>query len=415
MKKLLPLIALLFSFNLIAIEDFNGLVIQKKPHELNDYKNLKCIEVAFDYGSAEIKKIKGKLNGDVLFVDYEFSAFARSDFFVQGRLDIERLNNLKTTFPELSGIPKSSWYVVGLPVSSFEEGQKLFHGFKIYYRKRMSKEERLAEIAKLDSIFKDKTGRICTTTITHTRKPEIDPIAKIITDAFFEGPATSYSEGPIITVAYEQMTKDTVFSAVMKRNKDWNDMTILCDVTGSMMPYSAQLFEWFKLNAAGGKVQDFYFFNDGDNMPDHEKEMGKVGGIYHVKTKSFDVMYEVARLAMMNGNGGDGPENNVEALLRADAKSDTSTNYVMIVDNWCTPRDMALADKVKKPVKIIVCGGTAGINVEYINLALTTGGSIHTIEEDITELSKINVGGTITIGKQIFELTASGFILLSTT
>ena len=187
-------------------------------------------------------------------------------------------------------------------------------------------------------------------------------------------------------------------------------MVILTDVTGSMYPYIGQVFQWYKLNSMNKKVKDFYFFNDGDNKT--VKETGKVGGIYHVKAMAFDSVYNKAKLAMYKGGGGDCPENNVETMILAEKKCGDSATYVMIADNWATPRDMELLSKVKHPVKVIVCGATMGINIEYINLALKTKGSIHTIEKDINNLATLHEGEKITVGKQTFQLKGGIFIEL---
>ena len=58
-------------------------------------------------------------------------------------------------------------------------------------------------------------------------------------------------------------------------------------------------------------------------------------------------------------------------------------DIVMIADNWSTPRDLNLLTKINKPIKIILCGTEYGVNSIYLDVAHQTGGSVHTIEQDI--------------------------------
>ena len=65
----------------------------------------------------------------------------------------------------------------------------------------------------------------------------------------------------------------------------------------------------------------------------------------------------------------------------------SENSIVMVADNYAPIRDMQLLDKLvalKIPVNIIICGSNSGnIHYSYLQLAAATGGSIHTIEEDI--------------------------------
>ena len=93
---------------------------------------------------------------------------------------------------------------------------------------------------------------------------------------------------------------------------------------------------------------------------------------------------------MMNGNGGDCPENNIEALLLAEQKYPYAKNIVMVADNFATTRDMRLVKKLTKPVNVILCGvKDSNVNTAYVNLAFKTKGSVHTIEQSLDELYKL--------------------------
>ncbi len=203
----------------------------------------------------------------------------------------------------------------------------------------------------------------------------------------------------------------TIFHA-LGRNTSWHKMLVVTDLTGSMSPYTAQLLLWFMLAENTGRVEHIIFFNDGDDKPDAEKIIGNTGGVYHTQTKSFEAIAELANRVVERGTGGDEPENNLEALLYGLKICPECEDIIMIADNWATPRDLVLIDQVNKPVRIILCGTDNGINPAYLNLARSTGGSVHTIEDDLDNLINLNEGQEMKIGREIFVIRKGKFELL---
>lgn len=201
---------------------------------------------------------------------------------------------------------------------------------------------------------------------------------------------------------------DTIIYSVMRRNT-WNNMVIICDVTGSMSPYTAQVFLWLEEAVKAGRIKSFIFFNDGDNKIDRAKKIGKTGGLYPIESKSIEDIKEKARTAMHNGDGGDTPENNIEALLYAAAHNDTNTSYIMIADNLATPRDLELLKGFTQPVHIIACSARGGINPEYLKIARYTKGSVHTLHGDLYGLGDLEDGSVINIGKESFHIKGNSF------
>lgn len=183
--------------------------------------------------------------------------------------------------------------------------------------------------------------------------------------------------------------RDSTILKVIDRHKEWNDMAIVGDLTGSMTPYTVQILLWYKLSvlANDSRTKNFTFFNDGDNT-DGKKKTGEVGGIYTQIAEDYEDVEELALKCMRAGNGGDTPENNIEALLSAIKDCPECGEFVMVADNYASPRDMVLAKQVTKPVRVIVCGGGDAINPNYLKLARITGGSVHTLNEDLTDLTQ---------------------------
>jgi hypothetical protein len=190
---------------------------------------------------------------------------------------------------------------------------------------------------------------------------------------------------------------------VLDRNA-WKNMVVVSDLTGSMSPYVIQLILWFKLNELDKRVSAVTFFNDGDMTPDAKKVIGKTGGIYYSPTGSFEDTRNLAIKTIQNGYGGDGPENDFEAILAAIEKNPEAKEIILVADNLAPVKDFVLMSNIKIPVRVILCGTNYGVNLQYLKLARATGGSVHTMEKDLTDLAKLGEGKTFQLGKQFFKI-----------
>ena len=114
---------------------------------------------------------------------------------------------------------------------------------------------------------------------------------------------------------------------------------------------------------------------------------------------------------MLKGGGGDYPDNNIEALLKAE-KVFTETDFqVMIADNWAAIKDKALWNQLTKPVRIVVCGATEfNVHIDYLNLARKTKGSVHLMESDLYNLSGLKEGEILKVGKNSFVVKNGIFV-----
>jgi len=117
---------------------------------------------------------------------------------------------------------------------------------------------------------------------------------------------------------------------------------------------------------------------------------------------------------MQNGGGGDAPENDIEALLRAQEKmvSDTS-QLILLADNYSPVKDISLLNDINRPVRVIICGENGFLNMDCLEIAYKTGGSIHTIEEDIYNLTNLHDGESITINGTVYQFMKGKFFPLS--
>ncbi|MBT6438572.1 MAG: hypothetical protein HOK72_02630 [Flavobacteriales bacterium] len=208
-----------------------------------------------------------------------------------------------------------------------------------------------------------------------------------------------------------QPIRDTVFTSVLNRNKHWKNKLIIIDVTGSMRPYTDQVKTWYKLNYAQNDPVQFVLFNDGDNCPANKKIIGHTGGIHYCISCDIKTFGDKLEYSRRKGSGGDGPENDLEATIAAINNCSNYTDIILVVDNYSPVKDIELLNQVTKPVKIILCGANnSWVNVDYLDIAYSTKGSVHTIEDDIVNIGNIVDGAKIKIGKNYYILTNGKFV-----
>lgn len=189
---------------------------------------------------------------------------------------------------------------------------------------------------------------------------------------------------------------DPVVMKVLDRHPEWKNMLVINDWTGSMYSYGAQVVEWHLLNFEHSGIQTITLFNDGDAKGQDEKEIGDTEGIYTEKADNVPQLLDLFNYVMLRGGGGDGPENDIEAILHAIEENPNFSEVVLIADNLACVRDIELADRIGVPVKVILCGYNEkmGVNKHYAYLASVTGGGIYTIDEDIENIKvKLNKEG----------------------
>jgi hypothetical protein len=176
---------------------------------------------------------------------------------------------------------------------------------------------------------------------------------------------------------------DSIVFKVFERHPDWKKILVVMDWTGSMYPYGGQAVLWHSLNIKRSGMKYFVFFNDGDN--NKKKKVGRTGGVYFEKAENLKKIVNMLSKIKAKGNGGDTEENDLEAVVKGIQKFPDFENLILIADNNSCMRDFCLLNEIKVPVKVILCGTYTGINPEYLNLAYRTKGSIHTIEDDISD------------------------------
>lgn len=340
------------------------------PNIPDENKNIKSVVLKMKYGESVIMNPK---DADVLnesgtyvtSVDIIYTDFHKVD--VQDILNRKRITELYFLCPQMFSQSMIKWrYVQQLGYNKEEEARRLFHGILVKYikipvYKPLSLKEMIADIAK-------------------------------------------------------RTKDDTAYYKIFSKAGDLKDELICADLTGSMSPYYFQLFSWLSLKGSK-QFHQYAFFNDGDNAPDYAKKTGNVGGVYLFSSNSIDTVTAYAYKCIYAGCGGDAPENNIEAALKGLKKFPDVKKIIMLADNWADMRDYALISELKVPVKVIICGVNymgikSPVNPQYLDLARKTGGTVHTIEDDIADLASKKDGDILNFAGNKYVLRSGKFVLL---
>lgn len=208
----------------------------------------------------------------------------------------------------------------------------------------------------------------------------------------------------------EYKIKDSTIFNVFERNPQWKKVMLVVDMTGSMFPYIGQLLVWYKMNFEAEMIKYFTLFNDGDNIPDNKKQIGLTGGVHTFDAKDFKQFKKNIEDVRKLGEGGDDPENDLEAVLKAITNKRDFVDLVLLADD-SDIRDMKLLKRIRKPVHVILCGTKKGINQQYLQLAYYTKGSIHTSHNDVN-MKTIKDGDRFDLDNDVFEFRGGEFIWL---
>ena len=197
---------------------------------------------------------------------------------------------------------------------------------------------------------------------------------------------------------------------VFRRNAQWKKVLLVVDMTGSMFPYIGQLLVWYKSGFETEFIKYYALFNDGDNKPDNQKVVGRTGGVHTFEAKDFKKFKKDIEDVRKKGEGGDDPENDIEAIITAMLAYRDYGDIVLLADD-SDMRDIKLLKRIRKPVHVIICGTKKGINAQYLQLAYRTKGSVHTANNDV-DMRTIRDGQQIVLDKDVFEFRGGEFIWL---
>jgi len=346
----------------------------------------------------------------VVKVELVYTKYRTSSSFDQKELNLTRLIELNKLLPDLFKNPLWDYGLVSQTNgNSREECNPMFHGFIFTFRPNSSPTTLAAETSYLqqvvDNLIKKSDNNNPKDKLNFDLKTRWDDKIGYIHDTIWK--VNDVKEVPVPDFFYDHsLYKDSTVLNVFERNQSWQNFAVVTDVTGSMSPYIAQVFVWLKQQTENNNAKYFVFFNDGDNKESRKKKPLETGGVYGTTNKGLETVMQTAARCMQNGSGGgERQENDVEAILLAQQEYEDAKEIILVADNFESMRDYKNIDRIKKPVRIIACGVKNRINIEYLDLARITKGSVHTKTEDVYDLDKVKQGQQITIAgeRYIFD------------
>lgn len=353
----------------------------------------------------------------ILKIELVYTQYRTSPTFNQKKLNRKRLTELKKLTPFLFESPLWVFELVSQTNGeSREECGAMFHGFIFTFRPNSTKETLDKEADYLEALMKQmiKTDSLKSGTnkleLVADIKTRWDDRIGYVHDTIWK------EEEPIPPPDFfydHTLYKDSTVLNSFSRNKNWNNFIVVTDVTGSMSPYIAQIFVWLKGQAQNKKAKGFVFFNDGNNKPSRKKKPLETDGVYLIDNNTIDSVMAMAALCMRSGSGGgESLENDIEAIMDAEKQYPQSSEIILVADNKESMRDHKFLEKVKRPVHVILCGADHRVNIQYLDLARKTKGSIHTKDDDITNLHEVKKGEHIFIQgyEYLFEQNQFHFI-----
>lgn len=320
---------------------------------------------------------------------------------------------MRVKFPDISEVTITLDYrnrVVEAEGMDEKEAMALLRLIKIHYSLSTSKwqGERVGTMHHI-SVSKNSKGKIREIQLSsNVLDAELNPVDYVAVYHELKPKIECSSVDTTISVI---APSDPIVTEVMLRNKQWKNGLVVTDVTGSMSPYIGQFMAWHLIYLkSAGAHKHFVFFNDGNNMPDTDKVSGEVGGTYYIQTSSYSHIQKAVFQAQLQGSGGDAWENDLEAILYGLKKAPFMKEVILIADNSAPPRDMELLASIHVPVHVVLCGDTKIIQTAYLDLARNSGGSIHTMDEDIVHLAKMAEGEVIEIEGTRYILKEGKFV-----
>ncbi len=188
--------------------------------------------------------------------------------------------------------------------------------------------------------------------------------------------------------------------------KGKTNTALVMDVTGSMTTHIAAMLHWVRLYHLNSPFTSYTFFNDGDMKTTKQKKIGETEGIY--MAQNFEEVGDVIKKAMMKGNGGEAPENDLESVIHAFSNDPNAHSVVLVGDNYSEVRDLELLTNITRPVHVILCAAPKFVRCDYLSIAKETGGLV-ILNGEVFDLSSIQKGDIVQLQKIDYKYNGSTF------
>ena len=388
--------------------------------------------------------IQELLGQHLVKIELVYTQYRHHHSFNQIDLNYSRLQYLDQLIPQLKVQKQIKWELIEQTgCSSRDSCKNLFHGFVIHYYDPLEPETNLIneKNSDLDKLINQlETEGLKQTDVSQKESDSSDIICKeykIIEDEWtgyyiprsnlFQSLNMRFKRKSIfnrhlelheveknVTVCKDKIGREMKFDnpksnkkIILRSLKNYpiiQDNIVVVDVTSSMDKYLAQVLFYVKEMSRQGFSCKFVFFNDGNGKSDHLKKTGQTGGIYSIESNNPDEIIALAKKAKRSGDGGDFPENDIEAILKGIKKWPYAKNIILIADNRGEIKDISMATQIPNDYKVNIISVFAKkkIDLSYVKLAYYTKGNIHLMKDDYLNLWSKNKK-LIVIGKKTFE------------
>ena len=204
--------------------------------------------------------------------------------------------------------------------------------------------------------------------------------------------------------------------AMLYRNKDqWKQKRIVANIDCSMYQYIDELMVWNYSDEAEQENNTYWLFN-GFQYNSKPSDMGNDRrGIFYVPNNDVEGFCNTVDKIVNFSCGGNRLENVVEALIIGAKDKSEEEELLFIADNFSDVSDLHKLDDLSVPVRVLLTDSDYGINEHYLEIAYRTGGSVHTLFEDIPseKLKALKDGQQLQVGKYSYQFFKGKFLKIS--
>ena len=201
--------------------------------------------------------------------------------------------------------------------------------------------------------------------------------------------------------------------AMLYRNKElWSAKRIVANIDCSMYQYIDELMVWNYSDEEEQKNNTYWLFNGFQNNSKKSETDHHKRGIYNVSKNDVEGFCNTIDKFVNFSCSGNRLENVVEALIIGAENKPENEELLFIADNFSDVSDLHKLDELTVPVRVLLTDSEYGINEHYLEIAYKTGGSVHTVFEDIPskKLQSLEDGQQLQIGKHAYQFYKGRFL-----
>jgi len=204
--------------------------------------------------------------------------------------------------------------------------------------------------------------------------------------------------------------------AMLHRNKDqWPSKRIVANIDCSMYQYLDELMVRNYSDEQEQHQNTYWLFNGFENQSKPSHKGNDRRGIFYVAQNDVEGFCTTVDKILNFSCSSNRLENVVEALILGAQDKAAEEELLFIADNFSDAADLHKLKELHVPVRVLLTASQRGINEHYLEIAYRTGGSIHTLKEDIPskQLQALKDGEQLHVGRFTYQFFKGRFIKVS--